>query len=131
KRARGLLARRARAASRSVLAAACGPRAGPSGAVAGAVSACGAAGDAGAVGEGGKGRKELPLFASTPSCPSCLSRLCCPTPYDQPVRALIIEDDPTIADFVARGLRESGFAGDRAAAGEAGLSAALRDSYDV
>jgi two-component system, OmpR family, response regulator len=47
------------------------------------------------------------------------------------VRALIIEDDPTIADFVARGLRESGFVVDRTADGEEGLAAALRDSYDV
>src|SRR6185295_13975906 len=35
------------------------------------------------------------------------------------------------ADFVSRGLRESGFVVDRAADGEEGLSAALRDSYDV
>lgn len=47
------------------------------------------------------------------------------------MRALIIEDDPTIADFVARGLRESGFVVDRTADGEEGLSAALADSYDV
>jgi len=47
------------------------------------------------------------------------------------VRALIIEDDRTIADFVARGLRESGFAVDLASDGEAGLEAALRQPYDV
>jgi two-component system OmpR family response regulator len=47
------------------------------------------------------------------------------------MRALIIEDDTTIADFVARGLREAGFAVDRAADGEQGLAAALRESYDV
>ena len=47
------------------------------------------------------------------------------------MRALIIEDDPTIADFVARGLREAGFAVDRAADGEQGLAAALRESFDV
>jgi DNA-binding response OmpR family regulator len=47
------------------------------------------------------------------------------------MRALIIEDDPTIAEFVARGLREAGFAVDRASDGEEGLAAALRDSYDV
>ena len=47
------------------------------------------------------------------------------------MRALIIEDDPTIADFVARGLREAGFAVERAADGEQGLAAALRESYDV
>ncbi len=47
------------------------------------------------------------------------------------MHALIIEDDNTIAEFVARGLREAGFAVDRAADGEAGLEAALDESYDV
>ena len=47
------------------------------------------------------------------------------------MRALIIEDDRTIADFVARGLRESGFAVDQAADGEEGLEAALQHPYDV
>jgi two-component system OmpR family response regulator len=47
------------------------------------------------------------------------------------VRALIIEDDRTIADFVARGLREAGFAVDQAADGEQGLEMALTQPYDV
>jgi two-component system OmpR family response regulator len=47
------------------------------------------------------------------------------------VRALVVEDDATIADFVARGLREASFAVDEAADGEAGLEAARRQSYDV
>ena len=47
------------------------------------------------------------------------------------MRALIIEDDATIADFVARGLRESGFAVDQAPDGEEGLEAALQQPYDV
>jgi two-component system, OmpR family, response regulator len=47
------------------------------------------------------------------------------------MRALIIEDDPAIGDFVARGLRESGFAVDVAADGEEGLEAALGQPYDV
>jgi two-component system, OmpR family, response regulator len=47
------------------------------------------------------------------------------------MRALIIEDDETIADFVARGLRESGFAVDRASDGEDGLESALQQPYDV
>jgi two-component system OmpR family response regulator len=47
------------------------------------------------------------------------------------VRALLVEDDNTIAEFVARGLREAGFAVDRAGDGEAGLSSALNQSYDV
>ena len=47
------------------------------------------------------------------------------------MRALIVEDDRTIADFVARGLREAGFAVDCAIDGEAGLEASLDQSYDV
>jgi two-component system OmpR family response regulator len=47
------------------------------------------------------------------------------------MRALLVEDDNTIAEFVARGLREAGFAVDRAADGEAGLAAAIEASYDV
>src|SRR5439155_21795382 len=47
------------------------------------------------------------------------------------VRALLIEDDPTIADFVSRGLKEVGFVVDHQADGEAGLEAALRQQYDV
>jgi heavy metal response regulator len=47
------------------------------------------------------------------------------------MRALIIEDDKTIADFVARGLREAGFAVDVAADGDAGLELASSEPYDV
>jgi two-component system OmpR family response regulator len=47
------------------------------------------------------------------------------------MRALLVEDDGTIAEFVARGLREAGFAVDRAADGEEGLAAALEQPYDV
>ena len=47
------------------------------------------------------------------------------------MHALLIEDDDTIADFVARGLREAGFAVDRAADGADGLDAALAQTYDV
>jgi two-component system OmpR family response regulator len=47
------------------------------------------------------------------------------------MRALLVEDDAAIADFVARGLREAGFAVDHAADGEAGLTAALAGLYDV
>jgi two-component system OmpR family response regulator len=47
------------------------------------------------------------------------------------VRALLVEDDATIAEFVERGLREGGFAVDRAADGEAGLASALAAPYDV
>jgi two-component system OmpR family response regulator len=47
------------------------------------------------------------------------------------VRALLVEDDPTIADFVARGLREAGFAVDQAADGDEGLQLASGRSHDV
>src|SRR6185503_20617471 len=51
--------------------------------------------------------------------------------YHACVRALLVEDDATIAEFVARGLREAGFAVDHAADGDAGLTAALGQTYDV
>ena len=47
------------------------------------------------------------------------------------MRALIVEDDATIADFVARGLRESGFAVDIAADGEEALERTRQQVYDV
>jgi two-component system, OmpR family, response regulator len=47
------------------------------------------------------------------------------------MRALLVEDDATIAEFVGRGLREAGFAVDHAADGDEGLSSARRQSYDV
>ena len=47
------------------------------------------------------------------------------------MRALLVEDDATIADFVARGLREAGFVVDHLADGEAGLTAATQQAYDV
>jgi heavy metal response regulator len=47
------------------------------------------------------------------------------------MRALLVEDDQIIADFVARGLRESGFAVDRAADGADGLQLATTAAYDV
>jgi two-component system OmpR family response regulator len=47
------------------------------------------------------------------------------------VRALLVEDDDTIAAFVERGLREAGFAVDWFADGEAGFEAAIGQPYDV
>jgi two-component system, OmpR family, response regulator len=47
------------------------------------------------------------------------------------MRALLVEDDSTIAEFVGRGLREAGFAVDHATDGEAGLTTALAQPYDV
>ncbi|HEY7285507.1 MAG TPA: response regulator transcription factor [Vicinamibacterales bacterium] len=47
------------------------------------------------------------------------------------MRALVVEDDDAIADFVSRGLREAGFAVDRERDGDTGLTAATGQSYDV
>jgi two-component system OmpR family response regulator len=47
------------------------------------------------------------------------------------MRALLVEDDATIGEFVVRGLREAGFAVDHVADGEAGLTTALQQPYDV
>jgi len=47
------------------------------------------------------------------------------------MRVLIVEDDATIADFVARGLREAGFAVDVAADGEAALERTRQQTYAV
>ncbi len=47
------------------------------------------------------------------------------------MRILLVEDDETIADFVEKGLREAGFAVDRAADGDSGLHRALAEPYDV
>ena len=47
------------------------------------------------------------------------------------MRILVVEDDPTIADFVAKGLRENGFAVDVAGDGEQGLDAARTAAYDA
>ena len=47
------------------------------------------------------------------------------------MRILLVEDDPTIAGFVEKGLREAGFAVDSAADGRAGLEKALAGLFDV
>jgi len=47
------------------------------------------------------------------------------------MRALVVEDDATIADFVARGLREAGFAVDCAGDGDAALDRTREQPYDV
>jgi two-component system OmpR family response regulator len=44
---------------------------------------------------------------------------------------LLVEDDPTIAEFVSRGLREAGFAVDVASDGRGGLALALESRPDV
>jgi DNA-binding response OmpR family regulator len=47
------------------------------------------------------------------------------------MRALLVEDDASIAEFVVRGLKEAGFAVDHASDGEEGLTAAIDQPYDV
>jgi len=50
---------------------------------------------------------------------------------DGTVRVLLVEDDATIAGFVEKGLREAGFAVDRAVDGTTGLQKALSETYDA
>jgi two-component system OmpR family response regulator len=47
------------------------------------------------------------------------------------MRALLVEDDASIADFVVRGLKEAGFAVDHSPDGDEGLRAAVGEAYDV
>lgn len=47
------------------------------------------------------------------------------------MRILVAEDDAVIAEFVAQGLREAGYAVDVAATGPAGLHKALEGGYDA
>ena len=47
------------------------------------------------------------------------------------MKALIVEDDATIAEFVGRGLKEAGFVVDRASDGPSGLQMATTSNYDV
>ena len=47
------------------------------------------------------------------------------------MRILIIEDDETIAAFVAKGLREAGFGVDHSPDGRVGLAMALASAYDA
>jgi two-component system, OmpR family, response regulator len=47
------------------------------------------------------------------------------------MRILVVEDDKKIASFVVKGLKEAGFAVDRADNGEDGLQMALSTSYDA
>jgi len=47
------------------------------------------------------------------------------------MRALLVEDDATIGQFVRKGLREAGFTVDHARDGEEGLRLALAEPYDA
>jgi len=50
---------------------------------------------------------------------------------NQNVRVLVVEDDPKIASFVVKGLKQSGYAVDQCADGERALSLALTVAYDA
>ena len=47
------------------------------------------------------------------------------------MRVLLVEDEPLIAEFVAKGLRESGHSVDHAATGPDGLHMASHENYDA
>lgn len=47
------------------------------------------------------------------------------------MRVIVIEDDKKIASFIAKGLKQNGFAVDHAIEGEAGLAMALATPYDA
>jgi len=47
------------------------------------------------------------------------------------MRILVVEDDATISGFIAKGLREAGYAVDEAQDGERGLTLALEMPYDA
>jgi two-component system OmpR family response regulator len=47
------------------------------------------------------------------------------------MRMLVVEDDPKIASFVVKGLKQGGFAVDHAAEGQQGLDLALSTAYDA
>jgi two-component system, OmpR family, response regulator len=47
------------------------------------------------------------------------------------MRILVVEDDPTLADFVSKGLREAGYAVDTAPDGRTGLDLAVANRPDV
>jgi two-component system OmpR family response regulator len=47
------------------------------------------------------------------------------------MRVLVVEDDPAIAAFVVRGLREAGYTVDEAADGDTGLDLAISEPFDL
>ena len=47
------------------------------------------------------------------------------------MRVLLIEDDPKIAAFVSKGLKEAGFVIEHASDGKTGLQMAINESYDA
>jgi two-component system OmpR family response regulator len=54
-----------------------------------------------------------------------------PPRYADQVRVLVVEDDPAIATFVVKGLREAGYVVDHAADGSTGFDLARGERYDA
>jgi two-component system OmpR family response regulator len=47
------------------------------------------------------------------------------------MRVLLVEDDPKIASFILKALKEAGFAIDHVSDGEEGLHRAVNETYDL
>src|SRR4051812_900695 len=60
---------------------------------------------------------------------SCLLLICCNQAMS--IRILVIEDEPQIADFVVRGLREEGYSVEHQADGVAGWQAVRSGNWDL
>jgi two-component system, OmpR family, response regulator len=69
-----------------------------------------------------------PSFAAGESKGFCALAESC---YRGVMRVLVVEDDDKIASFVVNGLKQNGFAVDRASDGEQGIDLALSVSYDA
>jgi len=65
-------------------------------------------------------------LTKTPALPET-DQIC----YRGVMRVLVVEDDDKIASFVVNGLKQNGFAVDRASDGERGLDLALSVTYDA
>jgi two-component system, OmpR family, response regulator len=71
-------------------------------------------------------------FVSHGSSRAALPERVLPEPsYDRAVRILVVEDDRSIADFIAAGLRQEGFVVDVATNGVEGLDLVQGASYDA
>ena len=47
------------------------------------------------------------------------------------MKLLLLEDDPKVADFITKGLREAGFVVEHTTQGEVALSLAQSEEYDA
>ena len=67
----------------------------------------------------------IPRATSAPSAPLVRESLA------SPMRVLIVEDDPEVARYLVKGLRESGYTVDHAPTGNEGLAMASGEGYDA